>query len=88
MDTVFALFFGVVLLAVVLVIYFVPLLVAKDRHHPQIVAIGVINVFAGWTLIGWVGALAWALIEYQPREITSPPPAPLFPRTTRALRHP
>jgi ABC-type transport system involved in cytochrome c biogenesis permease component len=43
-----------------LVIYFVPLIVALVRHHRQSLAIGVLNVFLGWSGIGWVAALVWA----------------------------
>jgi Superinfection immunity protein len=69
-------------------LYFIPLIVAWDRGHSHVLAIGVINVFAGWTLIGWVGALAWACTAYKPYVVTPPPPPPLFPRTPRTLRHP
>ena len=40
--------------------YFVPTMVATSRSHRQALPIFVINAFLGWTLIGWVVALAWA----------------------------
>ena len=42
-------------------LYLLPVLVAWLRHVPDIMAIAVINVLLGWTLLGWVIALALAL---------------------------
>lgn len=49
----------VVLLA--FVTYFLPSIVAKKRLHNKLNTIVVINFFLGWTFIGWVIALAWAV---------------------------
>lgn len=43
--------------------YFLPLVVARVKEHSQISAIGVLNLFLGWTVIGWVTALVWANIN-------------------------
>jgi hypothetical protein len=43
-----------------LILYFVPLLVAAHREHRRILAIGALNFFTGWTIIGWIAALVWA----------------------------
>ena len=40
--------------------YFFPFMVAVCRGHKNSGAIFVINLFLGWTLIGWVVALSWA----------------------------
>jgi hypothetical protein len=48
-------FWGLVILA-----YFVPMIVAHQRRHRQRFAITILNIFAGWTVIGWVGGLVWA----------------------------
>ena len=48
------------LIVVALPIYFLPCLVAGSKHRNYL-AIAIINVFLGWTLIGWVAALAWAV---------------------------
>jgi Superinfection immunity protein len=50
-----------VMLGVVLVVYFVPTMVAFKRVHPNRWAIFVINFCFGSTGIGWLGALIWAL---------------------------
>ena len=46
------------LLAVFL--YFLPWIIAAIRKHPQRGAIVALNVFAGWTFLGWLAALVWA----------------------------
>jgi hypothetical protein len=47
--------------------YFVPLLIAIRRKHPQVVAIAALNVFLGWSFVGWVAALIWALVSENPK---------------------
>ena len=41
-------------------LYFLPTFEAAKRNHPSLMSIGLVNVFLGWTLIGWVTAIAWA----------------------------
>lgn len=41
-------------------LYFAPTIVASLRKHPNRTSLFVLNLFLGWTLIGWVGALVWA----------------------------
>jgi hypothetical protein len=45
----------------VLVLYFLPWLVAATRGHNNSMAIFMLNLFLGWTFLGWVAALVWAL---------------------------
>lgn len=47
-------------IAIILVLYIIPSIIAAARYHRQLGAIVVINLFLGWTLLGWVIALAWA----------------------------
>jgi len=42
-----------------LAVYFVPSYIAHVRKHPNATPILIVNIFAGWTLIGWVAALVW-----------------------------
>jgi len=42
-------------------LYLLPTYEAWTRKHPSVVSIAVVNVFLGWSLIGWVVAYAWAL---------------------------
>ena len=50
----------IILIIVSLAVYFAPTIVALRRynHTPAIFAL---NLFLGWTLIGWVAALVLAL---------------------------
>lgn len=41
--------------------YCVPMILAGLRNHHQAGAIFALNLFLGWTGIGWVAALVWAL---------------------------
>lgn len=45
-----------------IVLYFVPTLIAFSSNHPSSGSVFVINFFLGWTLLGWVLALALALM--------------------------
>ena len=49
------------ILAIVgLALYFVPTMVAVTRNCKARNGIEVVNLFLGWTIVGWVVALAWA----------------------------
>lgn len=50
-----------ILLLVILFFYFVPYLDALSRHKRNSASVLVINAFLGWTVIGWVVALAMAV---------------------------
>lgn len=41
--------------------YLLPLLIAASRGHENTVAIGALNILLGWTMLGWIAALVWAL---------------------------
>jgi len=53
--------FGLMSLAVIVVIYFFPALLANNKKNG--VAIFALNLLLGWTFIGWVLALIWALAD-------------------------
>jgi hypothetical protein len=44
------------------VLYFLPTFVSGLRGRPNTPALLVVNLFLGWTLLGWVLCLAWALL--------------------------
>ncbi len=46
---------------VVIAAYFLPAVIALGRNHPNGIAISIVNLFLGWTLIGWVVAMAWSV---------------------------
>lgn len=58
---------GAVLLFVIvsLAIYFVPAIVAFSRQHHQKAAILVLNLFLGWSGLGWIVALVWSFTAVQ-----------------------
>lgn len=49
------------LLVILFIPYWIPTILAFTRHHPSKAGIFVLNFFFGWTFIGWVVSLAWAL---------------------------
>ncbi len=55
---------GVVFLAfgiIGLALYFLPTFVAVNRRVPNVGSVVVINIFLGWSFIGWVVAMAMAV---------------------------
>jgi len=51
----FPLFFGLPL-----VLYFLPSIIALARSKRDLLAIFLLNMFLGWSVIGWIVALVWA----------------------------
>ena len=41
--------------------YWLPTLIALVRQTPSALGIAMFNFFFGWTVIGWIMALVWAL---------------------------
>ncbi|MEY5028044.1 MAG: hypothetical protein RLZ63_359 [Pseudomonadota bacterium] len=52
----------IVVIGIVGILYFLPSIVAAYRNHPNVAGILILNVFLGWTLLGWVGALIWSTL--------------------------
>ena len=55
--------FGLVL---ALALYFLPTIIAQQRKHRSFGGIFALNFLLGWSLLGWIGALVWALSNPQP----------------------
>lgn len=51
---------AIILLLIVLAIYFIPTFVANSNQKENTTAIFLLNLFLGWTFVGWVIALVWA----------------------------
>ena len=49
-------------LAIAAILYFVPSVVGFLRRKRNAPAIFALNLFLGWTFLGWVGALVWSLL--------------------------
>ena len=48
---------------IILGIYLLPSVVAWNRKHNNRAAIITLNILLGWTVIGWAGALVWAMTK-------------------------
>lgn len=48
--------------------YFIPAIAAQGKRNAA--AIFWLNLLAGWTVIGWIGALIWALSKDAPPPVT------------------
>ncbi len=44
-------------------VYFIPAIIGWGKRKHNRVAILVLNIFLGWTFLGWVMALVWATTE-------------------------
>ena len=73
--------------------YVLPVLIGWARHVPDIGAVAVIDILLGWTIIGWVVALAMALRSVNPAGPvvqvvqnlpSSPPPPAQLPGTRQS----
>ena len=42
------------------VVYFLPSIIALARSKRDLLAIFLLNLFLGWSVIGWIVALVWA----------------------------
>ena len=52
-------------------LYMAPLIIAMVRDHHRLPWIGLLNFAAGWTVVGWIGALVWSVTAIrQPAAIT------------------
>ena len=52
-------------------VYFVPTIVAAIRRANNLIGIIILNILAGWTFLGWVASLVWAIVaekKTQPTE--------------------
>jgi len=54
---------------VLFVPYFIPAIIARNKVN--FTAILLLNIFLGWTFLGWVGALIWAIVDKTPEEFQS-----------------
>ena len=64
-------------------LYLLPTYEAWSRQHVNLAPIALVNLLLGWTLLGWVAALVWALKRAEPVALAEESPAaPLKPTTT------
>ena len=54
---------GALIIWLIIYFYLFPWIVSLSRSHPNSLSIFALNLFLGWTLIGWVSALVWGLFK-------------------------
>lgn len=59
--------FALIVLGLLAALYFLPTIIAGVRGHKNTLAIFVLNLLLGWSLLGWIAALVWSVM-YQKRE--------------------
>lgn len=58
--------FAFLVLALVLIpVYFVPCFIAYKKNHKFKKQIFLLNIFLGFSYVGWVAALIWASLDYE-----------------------
>jgi hypothetical protein len=50
-------------LLILFVVYLLPTIIAAARWHYNAGAIFILNLFLGWTFLGWLAALIWACTD-------------------------
>ena len=40
--------------------YLLPAAIATFREHKNATPVWIVNIFLGWTILGWIVALAWS----------------------------
>lgn len=63
MGEVFALVFILILIFLSLILYFLPALIAWYYNDKNTIWIFVLTLITGWTSLGWILALLWAVLE-------------------------
>ena len=58
-------------LAILVLLYFQPTIVASNRGH-NVAGILLLNFFLGWTVIGWILMMLWALLSDPPYRVYYP----------------
>lgn len=74
-----------VLVCLGLCAYFLPSIIASRRGHKNALAIKALNLLLGWSLLGWVLSLVWALTDNTTRPRATPSPAPYPARSAREV---
>ena len=64
-ETLMPSMWGVLIFVLISSVYLLPWLIASNGNHPSKTGIFVLNLFLGWTFLGWVIALVWAFTKPQ-----------------------
>ena len=71
---------------VLALLYFLPTIIAAQREKSNTVGIFTMNLLWGWTFVGWVIALVWALSR-QSVDKPAPEPVPAHASAPRLCSH-
>ena len=63
MGSIFGLIMILFVIALGIAVYFIPTIIAFRKGRDNRISILALNFFLGWSLIGWVISLVWALKE-------------------------
>jgi hypothetical protein len=68
--------------------YLLPTYEAWQNKHPNLSSIALVNIFLGWSILGWVAAVVWAFKKTESSSAFIPAvqestPAPLTARETK-----
>jgi Superinfection immunity protein/zinc-ribbon domain len=85
---------GPFFLLIVVLPYFLPTIIAIAKKKRNAGAIALLNIFLGWTIIGWIVAMVWAFTADAPTVTitnvsnypSAPPPAIPAPPTMGAAQ--
>ncbi|MQA85021.1 MAG: superinfection immunity protein [Streptosporangiales bacterium] len=64
---------GIIILLAMVASYGLPSIIALLRKAPSAGSVIVINIFLGWTFVGWVVALAMAVRSHPQQVVMAPP---------------
>ena len=56
-----ALVIYITIMILLILLYFLPSIIAMKKKNKNIVTIITINLFFGWTIIGWIFTLIWVI---------------------------
>lgn len=70
---------ALLILIFLVILYFLPAMIAAERHHPNALPIFVLTLLLGWSLICWVVALVWSLTAIDRPPVYRTPHIPVEP---------
>ena len=71
---------GFLMIGLGIAAYFIPGIIAVTRRHRKATSILLVNLFFGWSVLGWIFALVWAVrANGAPKAVAVPPPLPTTP---------
>ena len=58
----------IIVIGICTLLYFIPTIISIGRKTKREAGIFLLNLLLGWTLLGWIGALIWAVSDNTKRE--------------------